>query len=132
MGKPDALSQCPDHGTGSSDNADVVLLPPELFQVRALDSLSLEGEEKDILRRIRQAECRGLREDSVAKAAAALQQGSARSVQAAEWSEQQGILYFCSKVYVPNDPELRRRIISLHHDTKVAGHHGRWKTLELV
>jgi len=33
---------------------------------------------------------------------------------------------------VPNDPELRRRITSQHHDTRVAGHPGRWKTLELI
>jgi len=33
---------------------------------------------------------------------------------------------------VPNDPELRHRITSQHHDTKVAGHPGRWKTLELI
>src|SRR3979490_2122804 len=35
-------------------------------------------------------------------------------------------------MYVPNDPELRRRIVSQHHNTWVAGHVGRWKTLELV
>jgi len=28
-----------------------------------------------------------------------------------------------------NDPELRRRITSQHHDTRVAGHPGCWKTL---
>ena len=84
---------------------------------------------KDILQEVCQAECQG---DAVAKAATALRQGATRTVRSTEWSEQQGILYFCGKVYVPNDPELRRRIISLHHDTKVAGHHGRWKTLELI
>ena len=35
-------------------------------------------------------------------------------------------------IYVPNDLELCRHITSQHHDTKVAGHPGRWKTLELV
>jgi len=33
MGKPDALSQRPDHGNGVSDNEDVVLLQPELIAV---------------------------------------------------------------------------------------------------
>jgi len=33
MGKPDALSQRPDHGKGTSDNKDVVLLRPELLAI---------------------------------------------------------------------------------------------------
>ena len=132
MGKPDALSRRADHESGSNDNSDIILLPPELFRIRALEGVILTGEDQEILRDIRRAERQGLREDSVAKAAAALKQGSTRSVRSAEWSEHQGLLQFCGKIYVPNDPELRRRIISLHHDTKIAGHHGRWKTLELV
>jgi len=33
MGKPDALSRRPDHGKGTSDNKDIVLLRPELIVV---------------------------------------------------------------------------------------------------
>ena len=36
------------------------------------------------------------------------------------------------KIYVPKDEELRVEIIRLHHDVPVAGHGGRWKTVELV
>jgi len=36
------------------------------------------------------------------------------------------------KVYVLKDKELRAKIIQLHHDVLVAGHGGRWKTMELV
>jgi len=36
------------------------------------------------------------------------------------------------KVYVPKDEELRTEVIRLHHDVPVAGHGGRWKTVELV
>jgi hypothetical protein len=43
-----------------------------------------------------------------------------------------GLLMFQGKIYVPKDRDLRRRIIAHHHDTRVAGHAGRWKTLELV
>jgi hypothetical protein len=39
---------------------------------------------------------------------------------------------FQGKIYVPTDRDLRRRIVSQHHDTRIAGHAGRWKTLELV
>jgi len=45
MGKPDALSQRPDHGNRASNNEDVVLLRPELIAVRALEGLHLEGPE---------------------------------------------------------------------------------------
>ena len=36
------------------------------------------------------------------------------------------------KVYVPKDEELRAEVIQLYHDVLVAGHRGRWKTVELV
>jgi hypothetical protein len=39
---------------------------------------------------------------------------------------------FRGKIYVPTDRDLRRRVVSQHHDTRVAGHAGRWKMLELV
>jgi len=36
------------------------------------------------------------------------------------------------KVYVLKNEELRTEIIQLHHDTPVAGHGEKWKTMELV
>src|ERR1700758_452344 len=54
------------------------------------------------------------------------------TVKSAEWSEQQGLLMFRGKIYVPADRDLRRHIVFQHHDTRIAGHAGRWKTLELV
>jgi len=36
------------------------------------------------------------------------------------------------KVYVLKDEELRVEVIQLHHDVPMAGHGGRWKTVELV
>jgi hypothetical protein len=39
---------------------------------------------------------------------------------------------FCGKIYVPNDRDLQCRIIEQHHDTRIAGHAGHFKTLELV
>ncbi|GLB33349.1 putative retrotransposable element tf2 155 kda protein type 1-like [Lyophyllum shimeji] len=134
MGKPDALSRRPDHGDGSADNADTVLLKPEFFAVRALQGLIAAGEEDKILRDIRRGNREGAQEDVVAKAAAALKsaRSGVRSVRSAEWSEDQGVLMFRGRIYVPNIPELRRRIVEQHHDSRVAGHPGRWKTLELV
>ena len=36
------------------------------------------------------------------------------------------------KVYVLKDEESRTEIIQLHHDVPMAGHGGKWKTVELV
>ena len=132
MGKPDALSRRADHSTGSDDNDNMVLLQPELFAVRALEGITLEGEEREILCDIRKGNHEGHQEDSIATAARDLHKGKGNSVCSAEWSENDGLLQFRGKIYVPNDPEIRRCIVSLHHDTYVAGHAGRWKTLELV
>jgi hypothetical protein len=55
------------------------------------------------------------------------------TVKSAEWSESEGLLMFRGKIYVPKDRELRRRIImEQHHDTRVAGHAGHFKTLKMV
>jgi hypothetical protein len=54
------------------------------------------------------------------------------TVKSAEWSESDGLLMFCGKIYVPKDRELRHHIVEQHHDTRIAGHAGRFKTLELI
>jgi len=50
----------------------------------------------------------------------------------AEWSEDKEVLWFRGKIYVLWNADLRRRVVSLCYDTKVAGHPGYWKILELV
>jgi hypothetical protein len=52
MGKADALSQQADHGDGSKDNENMVLLDPGLFAVQAVEGWIAEGEEKDIMAEI--------------------------------------------------------------------------------
>jgi len=42
------------------------------------------------------------------------------------------LLQFWSKIYIPQNPELRRQIILLYHDSKIAEYPRHWKTLELV
>jgi len=68
----------------------------------------------------------------VAKAARELRQASGKTVCSAEWLEDDGVLRFRGKIYVPQNMDLQRQVVSLCHDTKVAGHPGCWKTLELV
>ena len=68
MGKTVALSQREDHGGSEGENNDITLLPPELFTIRALEGLTAEGEEREVLQDIRRAMREGERVDSVVKA----------------------------------------------------------------
>jgi transposase InsO family protein len=132
MGKPDALSRRADHGNGSGDNSSLTLLTPAFFAARALEGLEAVGEERDLLRDVRRSTRDGEHEEAIAKAVKELKATHSRSVRSAEWALVDEILYFRGKVYVPDSLDLRRRIVSLCHDTRLAGHAGRWKTLELV
>jgi hypothetical protein len=49
-----------------------------------------------------------------------------------EWNFEHGLLLHRRKVYIPKDMNLRLELLKLHHDTLLAGHPGRWKTLELI
>ena len=131
MGKSDMLSQRSDHGSGTKDNQDLTLLTLGLFAIRALEGLQVAGEERDILKEIRRGMDTGDQEEVVIKAVKELKQSHAKSVRTSEWSMDNGLLYYRGKIYVPV-PELRHRILTLCHDLKLAGHSGRWKTLELV
>jgi hypothetical protein len=133
MGKPDTLSRQADHGSGQGDNDNLMLLAPELFQIHALAGIRLKGEERNILREVQRSLKDNVQEELEPKAARELQKDKGRgTIKSAEWSKSDGLLMFRSKIYVPNDRDLRRCIIEQHHDTHIAGHAGRFKTLELV
>src|ERR1700733_1281847 len=133
MVQPDALSRRADHGSGREDNKDVTLLSLELFHIHVPAGLNIVGEEHDILREIRWSLRDDQQEEAVAKAATQLRQDRTRkTIRSTEWSETDGLLTFRGKIYVPKDRDLRRRIVEQHHDSRIAGHPGRWKTLELV
>jgi hypothetical protein len=130
MGKPDALSRRADHGSGQGDNDNLMLLAPELFRIHALAGVRLEGDEHNILREVWRSLKDDVQEESVAKAARELQKDKGRgTIKSTEWSESDGLLMFCGKIYVPNDRDLRRRIVEQHHNMRIAG---RFKTLELI
>jgi hypothetical protein len=46
--------------------------------------------------------------------------------------ERDGLLTYDGLIWIPDDDELRIRILRDHHDSRVAGHPGRARTLELV
>lgn len=113
------------------DNEDVVLLKPEWIRELSGRRGQVPAAQGDraILKDIRTAVDL---DEVVVKAVAALKNLADRGLQSAEWSEEDGLVLFRGKVYVPKDKDLRRRIVAAHHDSMIAGHPGRWRTLELI
>ena len=93
--------------------------------------MQVAGEEKDILKEIRRGMEDEDQEEVVVKAVKELKRSSAKSVKSSEWSMENGLLYYGGKIYIPGS-DFRRKISTLCHDSKLAGHPGRWKTLELI
>ena len=132
MRKADVLSRRPDHKRGvEEDNKDITLLKPEYFRIRALRQghLLIDSSEKETLSKIRN--CTNMDEE-VVKAVKEMKGEKKKTIKGEEWAEEQGLILFRGKVYVPLDIELRKEIVRLHHNTPISGHPGRWKTLELV
>jgi hypothetical protein len=132
-GKPDTLSRRADHGSGQGDNDNLTLLAPEVFWIHALAGARFQGNERNTLQEVRHSLRGGVQEESIAKVARELRKDKGRgTVKSAEWLESEGLLMFRGKIYVPNDRDLRCHIVEQHHDTRIAGHAGRFKTLKLV
>src|SRR5258707_64476 len=56
----------------------------------------------------------------------------ARELCSDEWTHAEEVVLYRGRVYILDDPQLRHELVHAHHSTAVAGHPGRWKTLELV
>jgi len=61
-----------------------------------------------MLRKICQGNQKGDQEEPVAKTARELRQISSKTVRSAEWSEDDGVLRFRGKIYVPWNLDLQR------------------------
>jgi len=59
-----------------------------------------------MLREICQGNQKGDQEEPVAKAARELRQTSSKMVRSVEWSEDDGVLWFRDKIYVPQNLDL--------------------------
>jgi hypothetical protein len=92
-------------GDGKQDNENIVLLKPELFAIRALEGLTVEGEEKDIVREIRKRNREGEVEMQVTAAVKELKRGNQRSMRGEEWKAQDGLIPFRDRIYVPKNTE---------------------------
>jgi len=54
-----------------------------------------------------------------------LKESSTKKIEGQEWEEEQGLILYRGKVYVPKDKDLTRKIVELHHDAYIAGHPGK-------
>jgi hypothetical protein len=131
-GKPDLLSRRADHEPISKDNEGQVLLKPEVFKIKAMK----RGHESilddhPILKRIRASTSL---DPSVREALEAIQNKAPKKLKKGleDWNTEDGLILYRGKVYVPDDPDIRREVVRLHHDTPHAGHTGVFKTTELV
>lgn len=121
-----------DHSTGKDDNKGITLLSPEVLTTRVLQTFQLRGEEADLLKEICKANRDRHHEESVAKAVQYMHLFGGREIHKDEWTEDQDVLFYRGKVYVPKVEDLQCKITQRHHDSKVGGHLGRFKTLQLV
>jgi predicted phosphohydrolase len=107
----DGFSRRPDLETGERDNENVLVLPARLF-VQATDLLSIEEE-------VREAQERN-------------------SGQIERWQSEfamdtmGGSEYYQGKLLVPEDGDLRRRVLEQYHDHQLAGHPGITNTIRGV
>jgi hypothetical protein len=132
MIRADPLSRRPDHEEGvNNDNEGQTLLKPEFFVIKAIsrEHTSLVNDSA-LLRKIKSA----LKNDEMTKDYKRLLSSGPREFKKSleEWNYENGLLLHRGKVYVPKDKDLRLDLLKLHHDTLLAGHPGRWKTLELL
>ena len=70
-------------------------------------------------------------EEAVVKAIKELRKSLAKSIISSKWSMEHRLLWYQGKVYVLK-MDLCWKIVSFCHNSKIAGHPRRWKTLELV
>ena len=123
MVQSDALSRQPDLcPEDNSDNENKTLLQDNLF-ISAIDvelkDLIMNSKETDTL---------------VTDAIRALQNGEALPMKSkiSDWTFKEGLIFYCDKCYVPNDQELRRKILQRYHDSVPLGHPGQLQTQEII
>jgi hypothetical protein len=131
-GKPDKLSRRVDHEPEERDNQGSVLIDSQKLRIAAT-SRGHQSTVKDhsILRRIRESQAY---DKDVLDAIQVLQDKGTRRISKGleDWNKEDDLILYRGKVYVPNDQDIRRDLVKIHHDTLEAGHPGEYKTIELI
>jgi len=121
IGKADSLSRRVDWTEGvERDNENQVMLKEEWLEVRAMEQLVKELEEK-IVKKIKEARNK---DEEVIKTVEEMKKVGVKMLREEEWQIEEELVLKEGRVYVPKDKELRVEIIWLHHDMPIAGHGG--------
>lgn len=131
LSRPDALSRRPDHKKGEGANQEEPgIIPPERFigfeaATITLTDTSLENliEEKSAM----DPEIKTIRENLENKD---LPLDTRKTLQ--DYYTVGKTVIWKDKILVPNNDEIKKKILESRHDSVLAGHPGRYRTLELV
>jgi len=128
IGKADGLSRKLDWKVDvDRDNENQVFIKDNW--IHSLQEVVIEGPEVEILEKIKKA--RGKNEE-VVRIVEEMKKAGVKAIQGEEWKMEGELVLKEGKVYMPKDKKLRTEIIRLHHDVPIAGHGGKWKTVELI
>jgi len=128
MGKVDGLSRRADWKIGvDKDNENQVFIKDNW--IRSIYEVVVKGPEVDLLEKIKKARSK---DKDVVRVVEEIKKAGVRELWGNEWKIEGELVLKEGKVYVLKDEELRAEVIQLHHDVLMAGHEGRWKTVELV
>src|SRR5258706_13629134 len=95
---------------------DFTLLTPEVFELRAMEAIMLEGEEAAFMEWIRWS---AQYDDPVVKGLKALDVGELHSN---EWMHTEGIVLYRGRAYVLDNPQLCHDLVHVHHGATITGH----------
>jgi len=128
MGKVDGLSQRVDWKVGiDKDNENQIVIKDHW--IRNMYEVVVEGPEVDLLEKIKKVRSK---DEDIVRVVEEMKKAGVRELRGDEWKLEEDLVLKEGKVYMLKDEELRVEVIWLHHDVPVAGHGGRWKTVELV
>ncbi|KAF8753814.1 reverse transcriptase [Rhizoctonia solani] len=125
-GKPDALSQCADHA--DIPPADQTMLPDPVFA-----NVALVTPKKELQRQIKAS----LDQDESLEEILQFLQNESKappSIKRAfkDYEMEAGLLFYQGRIVVPDVGTLRTDLLRIFHNSPLAGHPGRQRTLELV
>ena len=128
IGKADRLSRRLDWKIGvDKDNENQIIIKDSWLH--RLEEVIIEGLEVEILEKIKKTRSK---DKKVVRIVEKMKKAGVKVIQGEEWKMEEELVLKKGKVYMLKDEELRTEIIWLYHDVPMAGHGGKWKTVELV
>jgi len=105
-----------------NDNADLTLLPDTVF-VKVINTdlkdTFLEAFTKD---------------NSMHKTVEAINRSGTPPIRStvADWKIKDGLVFYKGRCFIPENFDIWKQVVEMHHNTLPIGHPGQWQTLELI